>query len=158
MESPLTVDYMHIDDFAYTVTTYPFSFQLICRENICTDTEHTFIKHGSGALIDWYWEYWLELRRGTAQRLESRRLLVDCARWNQENSESTVASSVAAGATAAKSATTTAESATKSYPSFVRFATVSCAKSGIGSVGRSKSSTNQSNLGGYEMFWESFHR
>ena len=51
-----------------------------------------------------------------------------------------------------KSATTTAKSATKSYPSFVRFATVSCANSGIGSVGRSNSSTNQSNLGGYERF------
>ena len=52
-----------------------FSFQVICRENICTDTEHTFIKHGSGALIDWYWEYWLELRRGTVQRLESRKVI-----------------------------------------------------------------------------------
>ena len=29
---------------------------------------------------------------------------------------------------------------------------VSCADSGSGSVGRSKSSTNQSNLGGYERF------
>ena len=50
----------------------------------------------------------------------------------------------------AKSATTTAESATKSHPSLVRFATVSCADSGIGSVGRSKSSTNQSDLDGYD--------
>ena len=49
-----------------------------------------------------------------------------------------------------QSATTTAESATKSHPSFVRFATVSCANSGISSVGRSTSSTSQSNLGGYE--------
>ena len=59
------------------------------------------------------------------------------------NSESTVASSIAAS-------TTTAKSATKSHPSLVRFATVSCADSGMGSVGRSKSSTNQSDLGGYE--------
>ena len=66
--------------------------------------------------------------------------------------EQFVAQLVAAGATAAKSATTTAESATKSYQNFVRFATASCANSGIGSVGRSKSSTNQSNLGGYERF------
>ena len=46
----------------------------------------------------------------------------------------------------------TAEPATKSYPSCARFATVSCANSGISSVGRSKFSTNQSNLGGYERF------
>ena len=68
------------------------------------------------------------------------------------NSESTVASSIAASATTAKSATTTAESATKSHPSLVRLATVPCADSGSSSVGRNKSSANQPNLGGYERF------
>ena len=77
---------------------------------------------------------------------------VCCTVGSVENSESTVASSIAASATTAKLATTTAESATKSHPSLVRFTTVSCADSGIGSVGRSKSSTNQSDLGGYERF------
>ena len=56
-----------------------------------------------------------------------------------------VASSIAASAT-------TAKSATRSRPSLVRFATVPCADSGSGSVSRSKSSTSQSNLDGYERF------
>ena len=54
MEPPLTVDYMHIDDCAYTVTICSWQFRLILVvafpfssfvvKTFCTDTEHTFIK------------------------------------------------------------------------------------------------------------------
>ena len=42
------------------------------------------------------------------------------------------------------------QKATRSRPSLDRLATVPCADSGSSSVGRSKSSANQSNFGGYE--------
>ena len=66
MESPLTDDYMHIDDNPYTVTTcswqsrlilvvailaqaFPFSSFVVVK-TLCTDTAHTSVKRGSGAL------------------------------------------------------------------------------------------------------------
>ena len=63
------------------MVAFPFSSFVVVK-TLCTDTAHTFIKHGSGALIDWSWEYWLSCDVG--QRLESRRLLLDHVRMDPE--------------------------------------------------------------------------
>ena len=64
----------------------PFSSFVVVK-TLCTDTAHTSVKHGSGALIVGIGNCWGllgEVRCGTTQRLESGRSLLDHVRMDPE--------------------------------------------------------------------------
>ena len=65
------------------MVAFPFSSFVVVK-TLCTDTAHTSIKHGSGALIVGIGGLLGERRRGTAQRLEPGRLLLDHVRMDPE--------------------------------------------------------------------------
>ena len=64
------------------MVAFHFSSFVVVK-TLCTDTAHTSVKHGSGALIVGIGDL-CELRRGTAQRLQPGRLLLDLVRMDPE--------------------------------------------------------------------------
>ena len=113
------------------------------------------MKHGSGALIDWYWEYWLSCDVGQLRGLSQEGYCWTTWKWIQNNS---LYSWLSWGLRinscikhCSKCNNSKVSNKVSSKQSLVRFAPP-CADSGSGSVSRSKSSTSQSNLGGYERF------
>ena len=131
-------------------------------KTLCTDTARTFVKHGSGVLIVGIRVCWVscdvEQLRGLSQegrcwtlsnvRMDPAQLVAQLAELRTQNQQ----------LHQALQQVQQQQSQQQSLIQAFSDLPVCCANSVISSVGRSKSSTNQANFGGYERSGESLHR